>query len=357
MNESRQEPALIAAKLSEEDAANEATSADHVEQASAPSTVPLPKLEFVTATPAVTVRDMELLRLTAQYVALHGPSFAQQLLLQTHHSDPSATMQFDFLRAGHSLLPTFEELVAQYQSILRNNPATTSTLLRDEAAAGLPSVYERVKRRATGMEENEARRRQARKDRVEAMTSQRRDPVDWRHGFVVVASVEFTAADDEKESDIQVPINKDDIARLSIAERRRIAEGGNIDQDDTMKIAQTEASSTQTASTASAGLMMKCPQCQQLIPADELNEHLRIELRDHRYKMQHEQQEQRYAERDSSVNMDGEAALRILQSTVQRRSDVFNQGDQSTQQPQSKPQSHQYQQRGGYQGRKRGRHF
>jgi splicing factor 3A subunit 1 len=78
-------------------------------------TIPLPPPanEFLTESPSLSKQDIDILKLTAQFVARNGTKFMAALSQREHKN-----YQFDFLRPSHNLYPYFTKLVEQYTRIL-----------------------------------------------------------------------------------------------------------------------------------------------------------------------------------------------------------------------------------------------
>ena len=75
--------------------------------------LPPPANEFLTEAPSLSKQDIDILKLTAQFVARNGTKFMAALSQREHKN-----YQFDFLRPSHNLYPYFTKLVEQYTRIL-----------------------------------------------------------------------------------------------------------------------------------------------------------------------------------------------------------------------------------------------
>lgn len=69
---------------------------------------PPPKAEFLADAPSIMAQDLDIVKLTAQFVAKNGRSFLSNLMERE-----SNNYQFDFLRPQHSLFRYFTAMVAQ----------------------------------------------------------------------------------------------------------------------------------------------------------------------------------------------------------------------------------------------------
>jgi splicing factor 3A subunit 1 len=76
-------------------------------------TEPPPDWEFSADPPSISAFDLDLVKLTAQFVARNGRQFLTTLMSKEQYN-----AQFDFLRPQHHLFQYFTKLVEQYTKIL-----------------------------------------------------------------------------------------------------------------------------------------------------------------------------------------------------------------------------------------------
>uniref|UniRef100_A0AAQ5YQA7 Splicing factor 3A subunit 1 n=1 Tax=Amphiprion ocellaris TaxID=80972 RepID=A0AAQ5YQA7_AMPOC len=88
---------------------------------------PPPEFEFIADPPSISAFDLDVVKLTAQFVARNGRQFLTQLMQKEQRN-----YQFDFLRPQHSLFNYFTKLVEQYTKILIP-PKGLLTKLKKEA--------------------------------------------------------------------------------------------------------------------------------------------------------------------------------------------------------------------------------
>lgn len=81
---------------------------------------PPPEFEFIADPPSISAFDLDVVKLTAQFVARNGRQFLTQLMQKEQRN-----YQFDFLRPQHSLFNYFTKLVEQYTKV---HTKTTSIL-------------------------------------------------------------------------------------------------------------------------------------------------------------------------------------------------------------------------------------
>lgn len=78
---------------------------------------PPPEFEFIADPPSISAFDLDVVKLTAQFVARNGRQFLTQLMQKEQRN-----YQFDFLRPQHSLFNYFTKLVEQYTKVTLNSP-------------------------------------------------------------------------------------------------------------------------------------------------------------------------------------------------------------------------------------------
>ncbi|VDQ04520.1 unnamed protein product, partial [Trichobilharzia regenti] len=74
---------------------------------------PPAEFEFIYDPPSINAIDIDIIKLTSQFVARNGRQFLTQLMNREQRN-----YQFDFLRAQHSMFGYFTKLVEQYTKIL-----------------------------------------------------------------------------------------------------------------------------------------------------------------------------------------------------------------------------------------------
>lgn len=260
--------------------------------------------KFSAQLPPISAQDLDILRLTAQFVAKNGRSF-----ITTLSQRESRNYQFDFLRSNHSLYPYFNVLVQQYSQILAPPPSLKAFLGQSRK-----EIMERCHRRANYT-----------KDQALAKIKQKEDEekeriayasVDW-HSFVVVETIQFTASDENVE--LAPPVNLITLKSASLETKALMQtlaaptlaltsgtkplaiEAASATVDDSMNPARRSYLPRTTA-------MAKCPRCGDMFKSDEIEEHMRIELLDPKWKLQKERADQKR----SSTNLYTETAAQNL---------------------------------------------
>ena len=124
--------------------------------------------------------EIEIIKLTAQFIALNGKSFMHGL--QTRHKD-----QFTFLENDHHLNAFFQFLLESYETILKklsleNNKELETDDLEEEREKELEKILEKVKWNRLKQDEK------GEKGEKEATTMA--SLIDWSE-FIVVSTISF----------------------------------------------------------------------------------------------------------------------------------------------------------------------
>lgn len=91
-----------------------------------PPPIPPPAFEFTLNLPTVNKQDLDIMKLSAQFVAKNGPSFLNSLSQKEQNNS-----QFDFLRPSHSLYSTFIRLVEMYTKVITTTAQRMVALKHD----------------------------------------------------------------------------------------------------------------------------------------------------------------------------------------------------------------------------------
>ncbi|KAJ9095485.1 hypothetical protein QFC20_006628 [Naganishia adeliensis] len=309
--------------------------------------------EWALDLPNVTAKDLDILRLTALFVARRGRAFLNSLSVKEGRNP-----QFDFLRPTHSLFGYFNRTVECYSRILNPSPEILERLAEDKW-----TVLERARNRAAWekvAQDKEARQRAEKEEEAKAFAQ-----IDW-DDFAVVQTIEFTSTD--QTIDLPPPTTVQAMQMLNLNERRMAAmiveENVQRGQDapsqpEAQPEAEMEAESEdeeareqrkreqdeldraraiQAKALGQAGMKIKkdyvprsrknasvatsiCPYCKQAIPETEITEHIRIELLDPKWKEQKQLLDQKKTQAAMLLqNADVSASLKQLASA---RTDLF----------------------------------
>ncbi|KAI7845146.1 hypothetical protein COHA_001191 [Chlorella ohadii] len=198
----------------------------------------------------LTLLDLDVIKLTAQFVARNGKSFLTGLASREH-----ANPQFNFLKPTHSLFGFFTALCDAYSRVLMPPKELRARLDKDSGDRSV--ILERALKRLEWerVQEKEAKEKAAREEAErEAMMS-----VDW-HEFVVVETIEFY---DDELDELPEPMTVKDVIRLSKApqheepEPEAAAAAAAAAQQQDMEMDEEEA--TLVAQGAAAGRPSAAP--------------------------------------------------------------------------------------------------
>lgn len=142
---------------------------------------PPPEFEFSAEPPSLSAIDLDVVKLTAQFVAIHGRAFLTNLM-----SREQRNYQFDFLRPQHGLFSYFTQLIEQYTKVLMPPKNLINDLKKESENQKV--VMEKVRYRLewTKIQEAERRREEEEAERERVQYAQ----IDW-HDFVVVETVDY----------------------------------------------------------------------------------------------------------------------------------------------------------------------
>mmetsp|Transcript_45379 Transcript_45379/g.117580 ORF Transcript_45379/g.117580 Transcript_45379/m.117580 type:complete len:714 (-) Transcript_45379:156-2297(-) len=268
-----------------------------------PLEAPAPEVYSVHLPQGLTPLDVDVVKLTAQFVARNGKAFLTGLASREH-----ANPQFNFLKPTHSMFTFFTALADAYSKVLMPPKGTGEKL--EKASQDREVILERALKRLEWDRHKEAEA-QAVADEQEAervaMAS-----IDW-HDFTVVETIEFDAAEDEE---LPPPMVLKDVIQMSKASAYAADDDEEdkgemeMEMDDDEKQMVAAGVSEQTVA-AAEGLpenikvvknyrrtgqgqeydptkYVVSPITGELVAIDQMAEHMRISLIDPRWKEQKE---------------------------------------------------------------------
>ncbi|KAJ0247991.1 splicing factor 3A subunit 1 [Hirschfeldia incana] len=293
----------------------------------------------------ITGEEIEYIKLTAQFVARNGKSFLTGL-----QSRESNNPQFYFMKPTHSMFPLFTSLVDAYFDVLKP-PEDLREKLR-KSGADLTTVLERCLHRLEWDRSQEQRRKKEEDEKEQERVQMAM--IDW-HDFVVVESIDF--ADDEDE-ELPPPMTLEEVIRRSkvssdameeddvveagkevememdeeemnlVADGMRAAnleENGerieNLNEETPMRIVRNwKRPEDRIPTERDPSKVVISPITGELIPINEMSEHIRISLIDPKFK---EQKDRMFAKiRETTLAQDDEIAKNIL-GLARLRPDIF----------------------------------
>ncbi|XP_050389734.1 splicing factor 3A subunit 1 [Patella vulgata] len=209
---------------------------------------PPPEFEFVVDPPSISAYDLDVVKLTAQFVARNGRQFLTTVMQREQRN-----YLFDFLRPQHSLFNYFTKLVEQYTKILIPPKNLREKLAKESET--YKHVLDQVKYRVEWAKHQDREKRKeeeaVEKERV-AYAS-----VDW-HDFVVVETVDFQP---NEQGNLPPPTTPDEVGARMLAQERLVKKTVDPDEmdvesddesDDGSQVAEDEPK-TQTVVEGSAG--------------------------------------------------------------------------------------------------------
>merc|ERR1712232_747373 len=137
---------------------------------------PPPPDQFVVNHPYIAAMDMDIIKLTAQFVARNGQKFLIGLT-QRESRNP----QFDFLKPTHALFGYFTSLVDAYTKCLMPNKDEVEKLKKRSTSGG--EILDQAMLRYYWDEQEETQRRN--KEEEDKVEKEQMQMIDWRE-FVVV---------------------------------------------------------------------------------------------------------------------------------------------------------------------------
>ncbi|KAK7256058.1 hypothetical protein RIF29_29491 [Crotalaria pallida] len=295
----------------------------------------------------ITGEELDIIKLTAQFVARNGKSFLTGLTSREVNNP-----QFHFLKPTHSMFTFFTSLADAYSKVLMPPKGLTEKLKK--SVPDMTTVLERCVNRLE-WERSQEQARQKAEDEIEQERVQMA-MIDW-HDFVVVETIDF--ADDEDE-ELPPPMTIEEVIRRSkvTAIEEDIVEPGKevemeMDEEEAQLVEEgmraasleenDEGAKSEVRVTEDPEPPMRIvknwkrpedripaerdptkfvvsPITGELIPISEMSEHMRISLIDPKYK---EQKERMFAKiRETTLAQDDEISRNIV-GLARTRPDIF----------------------------------
>ena len=191
----------------------EAAAAKGPEQPKGPE--PPPEFIFSARMPNISAQDLEVVKLTALFVAKNGRSFLTSLSQRENRN-----YQFDFLRPQHSLNQFFSRLVDQYTILLQSasvGGGKEERARKYDLERNIENKFnrmEKARQRAKWVKFQEQQKQQkeeaAEKEQVEYAQ------IDW-HDFAIVETILFDENDDQVE--LPPPTSLNDLQSASLEQK------------------------------------------------------------------------------------------------------------------------------------------
>ncbi|KAH8703820.1 Pre-mRNA splicing factor PRP21 like protein-domain-containing protein [Talaromyces proteolyticus] len=174
-----------------------------------------PDFHFSARMPIINAQDLEVVKLTALFVAKRGKLFMTSLSQRE-----ARNYQFDFLRPQHSLYQFFTRLVDQYTILLSQEGVDSNTTEKkrlaelDRNVKDKRHVLDRAKKRAEWVKFQEKQKQRKEEEEEEDRIAYAQ--IDW-HDFAVVETVLFTEDDDQIE--LPPPASLGDLQSASLEQK------------------------------------------------------------------------------------------------------------------------------------------
>eukprot|EP01027_Heterolobosea_sp_BB2_P013520 GEZU01019501.1.p1 GENE.GEZU01019501.1~~GEZU01019501.1.p1 ORF type:complete len:350 (-),score=109.18 GEZU01019501.1:134-1183(-) len=263
---------------------------------------------------------MDLIKLTAQFVARNGRQFLSALA-----GRESRNPQFDFLKPQHRYFAFFTKLADIYGKII-TPPDNVIESLRQDAQNKLRILDRCYLKAEWDQMEEEKKRTQEQQEDAERIEFQL---IDW-HDFVVVETIDFNdeeeimpPAETQQEADMEMDVDMEDEAKEQPAVQEVPLE--DEDEDITLKVRKDYVKPTKkpAVTVEKAEQFVKDPISGELIPLSKASEHMRIKLLDPRWK---EQQEKEQAKFRTTALATNEELVATIGNFAKRRTDIFGEG-------------------------------
>lgn len=196
-----------------------------------------PNFEFSARMPHISQKDLEIVKMTALFVAKNGRHFMTQLA-QRESSNP----QFQFLVPNHTFHNYFQRMVDQYATLIRES-GTSEEGVRSlqERLAHLQlnvknkyNVLGRAKQRADYAKFQAAEKLKHEQEQEQKKLEHAR--IDWGD-FVVVETIEFTEQDENAE--LPPPTTLADLQYASLEEKNKISISSNLRIEEAFPFEET----------------------------------------------------------------------------------------------------------------------
>lgn len=246
---------------------------------------------FCLKHPIIAKVDMDIIKLTALFTAKNGRNFWMGL-----GERESKNPQFSFLKPNHALFSYFMSLVECYTRCLvpklEDIKSLQQNLLSPENI--LQECLERFSYEK-GLEKNKKS-----KEEEEDEERQQMSMIDW-HDFVVVEVIDF--GDEEL---LPPPSDPNFVQTMSIPLSRELDKPAS-------KVSKVDEGIPVTGNYS-----QKCPVCRDMIPINDFQEHVKLELLDPKYKQSRENSKQK----TENLYAPGNEVYKNLQNLVKQRPDL-----------------------------------
>lgn len=250
-------------------------SADAEEQQEDEQIEPPLELDFLVELPPITSKDLEIIKLTALFVAKNGENYINQI--KNKYKDQTA--QFSFLNDSHSFHQLFLSFLKQYRKLI--NSKEDNDLDHD--------VLEESYKRAKFNEINKINTVKSKE--IEEAKKLKYASIDWQD-FIVVETINITDIDSHTE--FPLPLTIADLQYRSLEQKSQdisipsVTPIADIKETSAkpMKIRSYGETRLKRGQQSQGEKLVECPITGKLIPESNFERHMQILLRDPKYKQE-----------------------------------------------------------------------
>ncbi|KAL3127009.1 Pre-mRNA splicing factor SF3a [Cryptosporidium hominis] len=311
------------------------------------------KDQYTISHPIISIKDESVIKITAMYLARNGQSFLSDLTVRESNNP-----QFDFLKPGHALFGYFADLVEAYSLCLIPNKSYLRGMKNE--SEDLQAIFRRCYKnslwRKKEVETNSGLLELENRDHVDLewvainivetvdfddLNLDLPEPVDFSmlSKLVLESSLDMLNENDRNdllESEVQ---NEERQINVLVIEKEQINEKvsdelNNTNNDDAfeeefknikiiknyVRVPKKRGLVTKSEQ-KKKGKMYRCPITGQLIPDEEISNHMRILLLDPKWKQQKDQLVQR-AQQESALTASSNIEENLI-AFITKRPDLF----------------------------------
>lgn len=253
----------------------------------------VPPLDFLLKDqPTITLKDLEIVKLTAQYVAHHGDADSVRVIRERYMSEP---VLFGFTHEGHKWFKLFQTLVRQYKLVIDGE---CEMLDVDE-------MVERAKKRA--QYEESIRAEQNEKEREEDEKRLKFTSVNWTD-FVIVETIKFEEVD--LIAELAPPVTIEELQLRSLdAKSKQLTQVDVKDSEEGINIREFGATRMKQHHQSKEKLI-QCPFSGKMIPEKNFERHIQILLRDPKYA----EEKKKYESKVKNSNLTSDDVVRNIKA-------------------------------------------
>lgn len=253
-------------------------------------------LNFITSMPTISKLDLDIIKVTALFVAKNGLGYIPKLI--KHQKSRGNQAQYEFTNKNHSFNKIFHQYIDQYTSILQLLDGKNDLLLKkiEHPENLLKNCLHRAEYEKLHKQQVNASKQLIKEKQLFYAS------IDWQD-FSIIGKIEFDAIDQVQE--LPLPLSREELLYRSLeakqqeivpqakqVEKLQVNEKSpspSIQTVKGMKIKSAGASRLKKSNNSNnIAPTIKCPITGDLIEELKFDQHLKNLLRDPRYKQQQE---------------------------------------------------------------------